>query len=119
MATLREWIEKYTDGEPIEAVMLGAFGWDGFEQPAGLVLDGVKGKVLSLEEAIPYISYEFDDGFGIPECSAIVAYTKTWIISVSQYEGSTSPFRIARNPYDGFVPTMPGGYIIKTEWRME
>lgn len=107
--TLRSWIEEMAGGEPVEAVVIGEMGWGDFhseivpgyaEQP--------RGRVLSWEEALPWISYEFHDGYGAPQCNAIWAWTASWTISVSQYDGSTSPFRIPRNPVPG-MPGMPGG----------
>ena len=108
-ATLKAWIEAEADGETVEAVVLGETWWkhDGYDR----ILNYAKqprGKVLSWEEALPWISYTFNDGFGAPDCNAITAWTKSWVISVSQYDGATCPFRIARNPVD-HMPVMPGG----------
>ncbi len=110
MSILREWLEDMADGEHIEAVVIGDMGWgDGYyservpcfgEQPKNIV--------LTWDEALPWISYEFGNGYGAPSCNCIVAWTKSWVISVSQYDGSTSPFRVPRNPV-AHEPEMPGG----------
>ena len=109
MTTLLEWIQELSDKEEIEAVIIGEMGWDNYNQPDGLPDDYKSkiGKVMTADEAMPYLTYSFDNGFGAPNCTAIAAYTKTWVISVSQYDGATSPFRMARNPIS-FIPEMPG-----------
>ena len=108
MAKLTKWIEELAEGEQIESVIIGEFGWDGYGDDSPLDNKYI-GKVLSWWQASPLLSYEFDDGYGAPGCHAIAAYTKSWIISVYQYDGATKPFRVARNPVDGFIPDMPGG----------
>ena len=111
MSKLIDWINELIDGEPIEAVIIGEMGWDDYNKPGGLPDDykAKIGKVMTLDDAMPYLAYEFDSGYGAPNCTAIAVYTRTWIVSVSQYDGSTSPFKIPRNPIDGFIPEMPGG----------
>jgi len=110
MPTLKDWIEELAKGEAIEAVVLGEMGgWSdyGGEEVPNYV-DCPKGVVLSWEDAIQWLSYEFSSSFGAPGCQAIYAWTATQVISVSQYDGSTTPFSIPRNPVDG-MPGMPGG----------
>ncbi|HMN10940.1 MAG TPA: hypothetical protein PKD55_01295 [Bellilinea sp.] len=110
MARLIDWINKMSNNEPIEAVIIGEMGWSNFNEPPGLPGD-YKDKIgipMSFEEAIPYITYEFDSGYGAPGCTAMVAYTTSWIVSVVQYDGSTAPIKIPRNP-KGYIPDMPGG----------
>lgn len=108
MPTLIEWIKYWSDGEDIEAVIIGEMGWTDYNEISA-DYKSVIGKVMSLDEAMPYLTYEFSSGYGSPGCTAIAVYTKTWIISVGQYDGATFPFRIARNPFEGFIPDMPGG----------
>jgi hypothetical protein len=96
-------------GEPIEAIVIGAFGWDGYEEHVPpRVPDEKKGVVLSWDEAAPMLNYEYDTGFGTPECHAIEAYTASRVIIVSTYDGSTSLTWVWRNPTPG-NPSMPGG----------
>lgn len=98
MTTLKEWIEKESDGEAIESIVFGddRNNWGGL--PVGVL--------LSLESAMPWLVREFYSGFGIANCPAMVAWTKTWIISVSEYDGATSHFRIPRKP-TAYFPSMP------------
>lgn len=110
MANLINWITKEANGEKIEAVVIGEMGWGEYNTESNPNYEKIKrGKVYTWEEATPLLNYEFNSGFGAPECNAFYAYTKNWIISVSQYDGSTSPFRIPRNPTEGIEPSMPGG----------
>lgn len=104
--TLAEWILDMAEGEPVEAVVIGVGPGPKYipnfnEQP--------KCVVLSWEQALPFISYEFDSGYGAPGCNRIYAWTASWVIFVSQHDGSTSPKRIPRNPCP-CEPDMPGGY---------
>jgi hypothetical protein len=111
MANLLEWIAELSDGESVEGVVIGGGGWsvdmDG-RIPTWAMQDAKRNKLLTFEEAKPLLDYEFNSGYGAPECNAITVWTKSWVIAVSQYDGSTSPFRLPRNPID-HVPDMPGG----------
>lgn len=97
-------IERVAKGEPIEAVIIGDIGWrDENNVPQELL-----GKVLSWDAAKLYLDYEFNAGYGGVECHAVYVYTKTRVIAVSQYDGSTGLFSIPRDPMPG-MPDMPGG----------
>jgi len=104
MAKLIDWIREETD-EEVTAVIFGeVYAYRYLEDkhpPAGVV--------MTLEEAMPWLKKEFDDGYGSPECPPMAAYTENWIVSVYQYDGSTSSFTIRRNPINGIKPCMPGG----------
>lgn len=109
MANLVQWIEEEAAGEEILSLVIGAMGWGDFgseavakyeEQPRGKLLDWSDGK--------KYIDYEFDSGYGAPGCNAIYVWTTNHVIAISQYDGSTSSFKVPRNPVD-CVPEMPGG----------
>jgi hypothetical protein len=107
--TLESWILECAEGEAVEAVVLGDMGWGGYKSSEVPDYENQpKGKVLSWEEALPWIGYKFNDSYGAPGCNCVAAWTKSWVISVYQYDGSTGPFRIPRNPVD-FMPEMPGG----------
>lgn len=108
-SNLVEWIERQADGEPIEAVVIGQLGWGDFGSDKIPQYESQKRNVvLSWSEAKPMLDYGFHNGYGSPNCNAITAWSKSWVIAISQYDGSTSPFRLPRNPAD-HKPKMPGG----------
>ena len=109
MANLVKWIEELAEGEPILGVIIGEMGWGDYgSEDVAQYAQQPKGKLLTWEEAKPLLDYEFNDGYGAPGCNAIYAWTKDFVIAISQYDGSTSPFRVPRNPQD-CTPEMPGG----------
>lgn len=109
MANLLDWIKTYSDGEEVEAIVIGEMGWGNYNSKNNPHYSEIPiGKVLSFKEAKKYLDYEFDCGYGAPNCNAIYAYTKTWVMAISQYDGATGMFRIPRNPQE-IVPEMPGG----------
>ena len=109
MPTLVGWIEEEAEGEPIEGVVIGEMGWGDYgSERVSQYEEHPRGKVLSWEEAKMYLDYVFAAGYGAPGCEAVYAWTPSWVIAVSQHDGSTCPFRVPRNPVD-CVPIMPGG----------
>lgn len=102
MANLVNWLEKYSL-EQIEAVVIGEMGWENSQYSSQK-----RGVVLTWEEARPMLDYEFDSGYGAPECNAITVYTKSRILFISQYDGSTQLNSLPRNP-EAHMPYMPGG----------
>jgi len=110
-------IEEAAEGEPIEAIVIGEMGWEGYgdddRHAPGLAR---KGEILRWAEARPLLDYEYDRGFGAPDCQAIRAWTENKVIWVTQYDGSTSVNSALRNPPPpspddptSFIPMMPGG----------
>lgn len=95
--------------EPIEAIVIGEFGWEGYgdeeEQRVPVQKQGI---VLSWNDAFPFLDYEYSTGYGAPRCHAVECYTPTRVLFVSQYDGSTSINYVYRNPTPG-KPGMPGG----------
>ena len=109
MATLREWITKSVQGEEVESVVFGEMGWGDYKSDEVPNYETCpKGKRLSLEEASPWLDYEFNSGYGAPGCQAIYVWTKSFVFFVSQYDGATGPNIIPRHPVD-VMPDMPGG----------
>ena len=107
--TLKNWIEETADGEKIISAVIGEMGGGDY---GAKDIDGYyrspKNKVLSWEDAIPHLEYEFDSGYGEPGCQAIYVWTETKVMFVSQYDGSTAIEWVPRNPIDT-KPSMPGG----------
>jgi len=109
MANLLEWIESIADGEEIEAVVIGEMGWpSGYgSEDVPLYSECPKGKVISFVEARKYLDYEFSSDFGAPGCQSVWAWTETKVIAIGQYDGSTWPYYIPRNP-ENKMPSMEG-----------
>ena len=105
-----ELTEYLEDGEVIQGIVFGAFGWDGFGEPQPpLVPSNKRGVVLSFEEAKPYmVGWSFYGGFGHPKCYACYIWTDKRVIWVTQYDGATNLDSAPRNPIN-IVPDMSGG----------
>lgn len=102
-------IQSQLLGADVEAVVIGEFGWGGGYKEEGKEIPADKtGVPLSWAEAYPLLDYDYDEGYGAPECHAIAVYTADQIVSVSQYDGATNFFTIPRHP-GNFQPDMPGG----------
>ena len=106
MANLINWINETANGEEIEAIIFGESDLTFFEED--YTLHPLRNKVISFEEAKPILDYEFNAGYGSSGCHPITAWTKSWVIFISTYDGSTCPCRLPRNP-TAFAPYMPGG----------
>jgi hypothetical protein len=108
--TFKEEIEQEAGDEPIEACVIGVKGWGGdfnSERIPGYH-EQTKGVVKKWDEVKNQLDYAYYDGFGAPECNAIYAWTKSKVIFVEQYDGSTSVVSVPRHPID-CEPSMPGG----------
>jgi hypothetical protein len=101
-------IERVAGSEPIEAIVIGRDEWGSAEdhlKRSAVVRIGV---VLTWGEARPMLEYDYNAGYGLPECDAIWAWTPSRVLFVSQYDGATVVEWVPRNPVDG-MPDMPGG----------
>lgn len=111
--TFAEEIESIAQGTII-ACVIGESAWGGLYGLADFVGDPEGGapwpigKVISWEEARPFLDHDYDRGYGAPDCPAIYAWTEAAVLFVSQYDGATSLNRVPRSPEDG-LPIMPGG----------
>lgn len=99
MANIAEWIEEAANGEAIEAVVIGTHYRDIFKEPGEKPFNEAPlNTLLTWEEAKPFLSYEFDNGFGGADCHPVYAWTKTRIIVISEYDGATGEATFPRNP---------------------
>ena len=69
--------------EPIEAIVIGEMGWESYNEEGKPDWSNVMGKAISWDEAAPLLDYEYDTGFGAPECQAITAWTRSCVLFVS------------------------------------
>jgi len=109
-SAIRDVMEFLEDGEIIEAVVFGKWGWGGYEEmvPPAVPMEKI-GEVLMPYEAGSYMKgWSFYGGHGAPECYAAYIYTNLRVLFPSQYDGATRlngiPLRPAR-----CSPKMPGG----------
>jgi|HubBroStandDraft_6_1064221.scaffolds.fasta_scaffold859396_2 hypothetical protein len=108
MTKLIDWILEEAKGEPILAIVFGEIAKYRRKSCPHIPSSYPEKKILTWEEAIPWIQYEFSDGYGSEDCFPLFAWTENKVIAISCYDGSTSPFSIPRNPCD-CNPFMPGG----------
>ena len=111
MSAYRELLNHLEEGEIVESIIFGEWGWFGYGEPIPPpVPNGMMGKPLSLDEARPLMQgWKIYGGYGAPECYAIRVWTNTRILWVTQYDGATGIDDSPRNPLDDYIPDMPGG----------
>jgi hypothetical protein len=97
MGNIAKWIKEISDGEDIEAVVIGKHDRNSLrdEYPFNAAPIGV---VLSWEDAEPFLSYEYDSGIGGEDCHPVFAWTATKIITITEYDGATGPAWFPRHP---------------------
>lgn len=96
---------KLAEGEVIEAIFIGSKGYcysDDEFKPEFFGADKV-------EEALKRLDFEFYDGFGGEEGHRIFAWTKSWVMFKSVYDGAEIYHKIPRNPSQDIVPDGYGG----------
>lgn len=99
MAVIATWIEEIADGEPIEAVIIGPHDDDTFRGLDHTPFNAAPiNQIISWEQAKPFLSYEYDNGFGGADCHPVFAWTPTKIITITEYDGATGPAWFPRNP---------------------
>ena len=116
-----ELIEFLEEGETLESLVFGAWGWgcapaegedweEGYGEPGDMPVPADKrGRVLAPDEAKPLMDgWSFYGGYGAPDCYATYAWTNKRVIWVTQYDGATSLDAAPRNPIP-CIPDMPGG----------
>jgi len=105
-----ELLDEMQEGEQVEAIVFGNWGWDGFEEPIPKPVPIKKrNKILTLEQAKPYMKgWSFNGGYGAPECYAVYIWTNQRVLWVTQYDGATRLYSMPRNPI-ACNPGMPGG----------
>lgn len=85
------------DDETVEAVVVGRYeSW--YQGDNKNFPDSLSERPVSWDEVKEYFNYEYDDGYGGAECHPLYIYTKSYILYVSEYDGSTAVCKIPRNP---------------------
>lgn len=93
------------EGEEVEAVCFGEFGWNGYAEPIPQpIQEEHRGKLLTWEAARPLMrSWQFSGGFGAPETYNTYIWTNRRVLFVHEYDGATHLDALPRHP----IPTMP------------
>lgn len=93
-------IELLDDDEKVEAVVFGHWGgWHSEDGSPYVVPQGIKGKLISINEAKFYMhGWSFYSGYGDPEAYAVYIWTNKNVIFVHEYDGSTMLSSVPRNP---------------------
>ncbi len=94
---------RETIKEPIEAIVIGAYGWG---KPS--IPQEKRGVLLKPDEALALLDYPYKGGYGEPDCHAVYIWATTEVWWITQYDGSTQLSSAPRNPTIGY-PQMPGG----------
>ena len=92
MANLVKWIQEWEEDhkeEKIEAIVIRKKGWD-FDSEETI------SKIISWNEAMILLDYEFDLGIGDPGCHAIYIWTTNFVLFVSECDGATGLASIPR-----------------------
>lgn len=121
MSAYKELIEAANGAENIEGIVFGAWGWGSmpaepygdyeyeFGEPKEPIPPEMRGRVLTWEEAEPYLhNWSCYGGYGSPSCYAITVWTADRVLFITQYDGSTRINEVPRHPID-HNPHMPGG----------
>lgn len=114
MSAYDELMTLLEEGEVVEAVVFGQWGWSGYNEPnPAPVPKEYIGKTLTLKEAEPFMEgWSFYGGYGSPDCYATNIWTNRRVFFIMQYDGSTNLDWLARNPpspSEEYIPDMPGG----------
>lgn len=109
MSTFAEDIESEAKGEEILGIVIGGYGWASYSSEPIKIPQVKRLTQLSWIEARPFLDYEYDGGYGAPNCHAITAWTENSVIFVGTYDGSTWVTSVPRNPTNTRDPHMVGG----------
>lgn len=101
-------LEEYIGDEQVSSIVIGEMGWDHYNEVGKEISSDLKGFLLNWDEARPLLNYEYDSSYGVPECHSVYIWTKSRVIFVAQYDGSTSITSVPRDPI-AVIPEMPGG----------
>lgn len=111
MNAYKDLMAELKDGEIVEGIVFGAYGWSDFgeEDCSNPIPESKRGVLMTLEQAKPLMEgWTYHGGYGSPDCYATYVWTNERIIWVTQYDGSTCLDSAPRHPM-ACVPDMPGG----------
>lgn len=97
MPTMKDWIKEQASGEAVEAIVFveaAAYSW----KTKGLTAFPRLKTVMTWQEALPFMEYEFQPGYGGLTCHCFIAWTASWVIKSDDYDGWQRPVRYPRSP---------------------
>lgn len=97
MSTFADDIEEAVGQEVIEAIVVYSDTWD--DSPINeRSPDARYGVAVGWDEAKPWLSYDFDRGYGGQDCHNVHIWTATRVFYVEEYDGATGLASVPRNP---------------------
>ena len=96
-SNIKDWLEDAVAvyGEPLEAVVVGTHNDHTWNEGYPLPDENV---ILDVPTALAKLDLDFDSGFGGADCFPIVAWTKSRVFFIQEYDGATSLGWLPRNP---------------------
>lgn len=79
-------------GEEIESFTIGPHDDTPWDAPK------VEPVLVSRTEGLLKLNYEYNNGFGCPDCHPFYAWTPSWVFFIHEYDGATGIRKIPRNP---------------------
>lgn len=107
MSNFKDDILEAANGEEIIGIVIGDIERE-YHSKGKPEYKHIINKLITWDEALPILDYEYDTGFGAPDCQAITAWTANYVLFVDNYDGATSVVAMPRNPIE-HAPIMPGG----------
>lgn len=97
MANIKDWLLEHEAeyGETIECVVVGVHDNNRYGRGEPNPDENI---MLSREAALAKLDLEFDDGYGSAECYPLTAWTKSRVLYIREYDGSTGLSWQHRNP---------------------
>lgn len=92
MINLADRIESALTNPP-EYAVIGEFGWGGYPEDdpnSKRVPEDQQGILLTWAQARPLLDYDYDSGYGSPECHAVYVWSRDQVAWLVDYDGSTS-----------------------------
>lgn len=102
MSTLKDYILEVTKGDNIIAVLI--YSVDLIDFNSGPERDKFKrgnklsNKIITLDQALAVLDYEYDAGFGAVDCHFVDMWSNNLVYYTQEYDGSTSINVAWRNP---------------------
>jgi hypothetical protein len=106
--SFKEAILRIAGDESIEKIVVGQLGGEWRDPDPRDLHKDLQNKLLDPSDVLNQLDYPWDASFGSEDCPPIYAWTKSKVIFVVCYDGSTYVSSIPRNPTEEH-PMMFGG----------